>query len=463
MSESSFGIIGLGVMGRNLALNINDKGHTLSVYNRAAPGEEKIVSDFLASNPNRTIEGFTEINDFCNSLARPRKILIMVKAGGAIDAVIEALLPHLATEDIIIDGGNSHFSDTKRRSDYLNEKGIHFVGCGISGGEEGARNGPSLMPGGPKTSYTLIAEVLESIAAKDKNGDPCCTYIGPQGAGHFVKMIHNGIEYAEMQLIAEAYHILSTRSTNEEIADEFQDWNSGELASFLIEISNKVLRKKEGENYLIDLVLDKAGSKGTGSWSSQVSMQLGMPTTLMTEAVFARYVSSFKSKRVKLSGGIQRKKPEYELAIQELKNAFEFSRIINHHQGFELIQKASEEFEWNINLSELARIWTNGCIIRSFLMDELITSLSKTSILEDEHYFNRLSSLEGSIRNTISYCNDNAIPSPCFSSAYQYWLGMTTGKLSANMIQAQRDAFGAHTYERIDRQEGEFFHSNWDS
>lgn len=464
MHKSSFGVIGLGVMGKNLAWNILNKGHTLSVYNRMADGEERLVEDFL-SNSSRyaNLQGFTDLSSFVASLEAPRKILLMIKAGSVVDQVCESIAPLLSADDVLIDGGNSHYEDTKRRVETLGKQQIHFVGCGISGGEEGARNGPSMMPGGSRASYDRIAPVLESIAAKDKNGDSCCAYIGPDGSGHFVKMIHNGIEYAEMQLLAEAYHLLRLNYTNEEIAQVFEEWNRGDLSSYLLEITVHILRKKEGEQDLLDLVLDKAANKGTGSWSSQATLGLGMPTTMMTDAVFARYISSFKAERSKLSQMIQRK-VEGSFDPQQIQDTYRFARILNHQQGFALIARASTEYHWQLDLSSIARIWTNGCIIRSAFMERMIDVLKQANTLFDnDTVVKELAQLEGSASEVLQQGILSGCALPSFSSAYQYWLGMTTERLPANLLQAQRDYFGAHTYQRIDQPETAFFHSNWNS
>lgn len=461
MNKTSFGVIGLGVMGKSLALNILDKGHSLSVYNRLAEGEETLVSDFLQNSDSQNLQGFTNLSAFVESLEAPRKILMMIKAGSVVDYVIDSLTPLLSKGDILIDGGNSHFDDTKKRNNKLSEQGFHFVGCGISGGEEGARKGPSMMPGGPKGSYQQIANVLESIAARDANGNSCCTYIGPDGAGHFVKMIHNGIEYAEMQLLAEAYQLLKQSHSNEEIADILDSWNTGDLASYLLEITANILRKKEGDGYLLDLILDQAANKGTGSWSSQTALQLGMPTTMMTDAVFARYVSSFKDMRVRLN---QNRKKQLLLSSDAIEKAYRFARILNHQQGFSLIARASAEFDWKLNLSEVARVWTNGCIIRSAFMENLIEHLKTSNeLFDNKELTQQLSKLEESASQVLSQSIEAGIPLPTISSSYQYWLGMTTGQSSANLIQAQRDYFGAHTYKRVDADTSKSFHTNWDS
>ena len=343
-NKSDFGVFGLGVMGSSISLNIADKGFALSVYNRAEGGEENVVKNFMEANGHRkNLHGFTDLSAFIESIERPRKILIMIKAGPTVDLVLDNLIPLLSKGDIIIDGGNSHYSNTKKRFELAQSQGIEFIGAGVSGGEEGARRGPSIMPGGTKESYAKVSEVLESISAKDEFGKTCCAYIGPKGSGHFIKMVHNGIEYVEMQLLAELYALMSVEMTYKEIADVFEAWNQGELSSYLLGITAEILNKKEGETYLLDLILDKAGNKGTGSWSSKAAFDLGIPNTMMSGAVFARYISSFKESREKFSNlpsMIKHKKESLNLSL--LRDAYQFARLINHQQGFKLMQMASE-------------------------------------------------------------------------------------------------------------------------
>ena len=466
MRKSEFGLIGLGVMGKSLSLNIAEKGFNLSVYNRSDENEAHIVTDFLEDNPSiENMLGFQDIKAFVESLERPRRIFIMVKAGTVVDAVIEQLLPYLSKNDTIIDGGNSHYKDTQKRFGYLKEKGLNFIGCGVSGGEAGARKGPSIMPGGTLDSYKIVAPILESIAAKDANNNPCCSFIGPGGAGHFVKMIHNGIEYAEMQLLAEVYSLLALSMSNTEIATVFDSWNKTNASSYLLEITSDILSKKVGENYIVDTILDKAGNKGTGCWSSKTALDLGVPTTMMTSAVFARYISSLKEKRTLLSKQLDpivksAEKPD----VAVLKQAYHFARTVNHHQGFELIQQASIAYHWNLNLSEIARIWTNGCIIRSqFMTDAISYFKTHTDLLSNDIIFNSLKHGEPAISDVLRLSLSNRIPLDAFYSAYNYWLGMTTERLSAHIIQAQRDYFGAHTYLRNDAPADQFFHTNWNA
>ncbi len=464
MNQSFFGVIGLGVMGSSLSLNIAEKGYTLSVYNRIAPGEEHNVSNFLKKvDEGMQVIGFTELEVFINSLERPRKILIMIKAGHAIDTLIEALIPMLSKGDILIDGGNSHYLDTNKRSEYLKSKQLHFIGCGVSGGEEGARKGPSIMPGGDKASYEIIAPVLEAIAAKDKNDKACCTHVGVDGAGHFVKMVHNGIEYAEMQLLAEIYACLAITKGNEEIAAILSGWNTTDLSGYLLEITINILKTKEDGKYILDTILDKAGNKGTGSWSTKAAFDLGTVNTMMSSAVFARYVSSFKEKRTQLSKRIKKdSKAVNPQDINSLKEAYRFARIMNHHQGFELIRLASKTFNWDLNISEIARIWTNGCIIRSEFMEQSVEVFNDhESYLDEPSIFEVLASKEKEIAKSIVYSLSHRIPFDTFWSAYNHWIAITTENLPANLIQAQRDYFGAHTYQKVNAPENQFFHTNW--
>lgn len=462
MSTSSFGIFGLGVMGKSLALNVLSKEISLSVYNRDTDEEKNIVNTFINDNRSKPVLGFTEIKDFVNSLQKPRKILIMVKAGKVVDAVIESLLPHLNRGDIIIDGGNSHYIDTNERNKRLKKREINFLGLGVSGGEEGALKGPSLMPGGNKKSYDLVANILEEIAAKDDQGKPCCNYIGDAGAGHFVKMVHNGIEYADMQLLAELYAILSDTIEYSQISKLFSEWNRGELSSYLLDITAKILNEKEGEKYVLDEILDKAGNKGTGSWSSKSALDLGVPTTMKTAAVYARYISSFKEKRIQLSNYTSNKEKKNNVDLIALKEAYDFAQTINLQQGLQLIKAASNEYEWNLNLSEICRIWSNGCIIKSERIKEYSILCKKNDDLFDNASItNQLKKQEESIISIISYALKGRTHIPCLYQAYSYWIAMTTEYSSANLIQAQRDFFGAHTFQKVGDTTRKSFHYNW--
>ena len=462
---SKVGLIGLGVMGSNLSLNILDKGFALSVFNRVDVGEENMVQDFLKTHKNYPhLKGFTSFKEFVVSLEKPRQIVLMIKAGEAVDMVIDQLIPYLEEGDIIIDGGNSHFKDTARRVSFLEDhKNLHFIGCGISGGAKGARFGPSMMPGGDKSAYEKIAPILNKISAKDKNGLPCRAYIGKNGAGHFVKMIHNGIEYAEMQLLAEVYALLSIHNTKQEIINILSDWNKSELSSYLLDITIKILSTKEGDEYLLDKILDEAANKGTGFWSVQSAMELGETSSMMASALFARFISSKRELRNNLGNKINQKDSDGSLQLDSLKQAYQFARIINHHQGFEVLKQADREYGFDLNLSEIARIWTNGCIIRSSLMEDLTKSFKTgDSILENSIYFNFLKQNEEHTSNSIKSAIDHRTSFDCFYSAYNYWIAMTTKRLPANLIQAQRDFFGGHTFKRTDRPYGDDFNFNWE-
>jgi len=461
--KTRLGIVGLGVMGRSLALNAAEKGISVSVYNRASQGEEQIVSSFLSENKNFNFSGHTELASFVTSLEQPRKILFMVKAGIVVDKVIESIVPFLSEGDILIDGGNSYFPDTERRSKQLKELGIHFIGMGVSGGESGARTGPSMMPGGEKESYANVSQILETIAAKDKNGNSCCAYVGKGGAGHFVKMIHNGMEYGEMQLIAEVYTLLSKTKSYEEISEILTEWNSGEHQSFLLETTIAILKEKDENGYVLDQILDKSGSKGTGSWSAKTALELGKAPSVMTAAVFERYISSLKSERVDLSKRLDNKKTSSEeIDLDALKAAFLFAKTINLQQGFEVIRAASDEYNWDINLSEVARIWTNGCIIKSAQMEKISAVFTKVSnLIDDDSTFEQLSKNETSTQEIISYAVKNRVPLSCFSNAYNYWVSITSERLPANLIQAQRDFFGAHTFQKINDSTETFYHYPW--
>lgn len=465
-SSSEIGLIGLGVMGRSLALNMADKGFVVSVYNRVAPGEETIVKDFIdALEPNQQVRGYTSLPDFVKSLKKPANIIIMVSAGKAVDQVIESLKPYLASGDLIIDCGNSHFEDTGLRTKTLAETGIEFMGTGVSGGEKGARFGPSIMPGGNSTIYKRVQPVFEQISAKDEDKNPCCTYIGPEGSGHFVKMIHNGIEYAEMQILAEAYFVMKNglAMNNEQIADEFETWIESGQGSYLLEITVSILRKKEKGTYLLDAILDKAGQKGTGSWSSEFAFRSGIPLNTISEAVQARQVSALKNYRTKM-GSLYSLSGEsnFSATAKELQQAVYLATMVNHHIGFSAIKEASKERDWNVDLSETARIWTNGCIIRSELMKKLALELQNSEgVLESAWIKERVEDSFESLKKVLSNSILSNIPTPVMNTSLQYLLSITNERLPANLIQAQRDYFGAHTYQRLDGGD-EFFHSNWE-
>ena len=459
----AIGIIGLGVMGQGIALNCSENGFKTAVYNRFVKGEEEVVFDFLSTNTQyKNLKGFTDIRSFICALERPRKVWLMIKSGSAIDDLLEEIVRLLDQEDIIIDGGNSYFKDTQRRALELQKRNIHYVGCGVSGGEVGARNGASLMFGGSKQAYKILRPILKSISAKDLKDKPCEAYMGADGAGHFVKMVHNGIEYAEMQLLAETYAVLAHQMSYTEISLLFEEWNCGSEASYLLEITSKILQQKEGNDYVLDLILDNAGSKGTGMWSTKAALDLGEANTMMSSAVFARYLSSIKQQRTFLAHRKPNPKQLNSFDLLKLKEAYSFARTINHIQGFNLIEAASKKYNWNYNPAEIARVWTQGCIIRSRLMEDLIGCFSiEKSLLNNEKILDTISKTEPNIAALLHHAIDQKIALDSYSSAYHYWMALCTRNLPANLIQAQRDFFGAHTYQRVDKPLGKFFHTKW--
>ncbi len=463
--KSQFGLFGLGVMGKSLCRNLSRNGFKISMFNRHVEGvEENIAQDFKAGHPELShAVPFDDIAAFVDSLQRPRKIMLMVNAGNTVDLVIENLLPHLSKNDILIDGGNSNYVKTNERVEYLKTKNIHFIGAGVSGGENGALTGPSIMPSGSKEGYKNIESFLGAVAAKDQNNLPCCTYIGPEGSGHFVKMVHNGIEYVEMQLLAEIGSILAAQGQNQnEIANTLESWKDT-TNSYLLEITINIFRKKEGEDWLLKKILDKAGNKGTGNWTTIASAQLGVPSTLIAAALFARYTSFNKEERIVHSENFSKtKKIITDIDLDEIRDAYQFARIINHYQGFKLLDAASISFSWDLNLSEIARIWTNGCIIKSTLMEELVPVLSNTNnILINQHFRALINQYKPAIKIVVAQSIANEIAVPCLSESVQFFNGITRANSSANIIQAQRDYFGAHTYKRIDDDSGKNYHTNW--
>jgi len=468
--QHDIGLIGLAVMGENLVLNMVDNGFSVSVYNRTTRKTDQFIETKAAG---KLIFGAQSLQEFFNSLKRPRKVILMVKAGAPVDSFIEQCLPFLKKGDILIDGGNSHFEDTSRREEELHEKGIHFLGTGISGGEEGARFGPSIMPGGSIEGWEQCKEILQSIAAKapDSN-DPCCNYIGKKGAGHFVKMVHNGIEYGDMQLIGEAVELLHTglQLSFDAIADIFEEWNKGPLNSFLIEITATLLRKKDDDGSpLVTKILDVAEQKGTGKWTSEAALDLGAPLSLITESVFCRMVSTFKNEREEAAKIVERKTKSYTgdptLFIQALHDALYASKIMSYTQGFMLLRQASKTYDFNLNFPEIALLWRAGCIIRSSFLTDIEKAYKKNPdlfcLFLDPFFKNEVLERENNWKKTLSDAIDMGIPVPCLSSGYNFFLSFTTSRLSAYVIQAQRDFFGAHTYERIDKPRGEYFHSKW--
>ena len=472
--KSDFGLIGLAVMGENLALNIANKGWNVSVYNRTVPGiEEGVVERFIEGRAKgKTIRGYTDIKEFVESIARPRKIMMMVRAGKPVDMVMEQLFPLLSPGDIMIDGGNSNFEDTNRRVAAAEEKGFLFVGSGVSGGEEGALNGASIMPGGSAEAWESVKPVLQSIAAKADDGTPCCQWIGPQGSGHFVKMIHNGIEYGDMQLISEAYWVMKNlgNMTNSEMADQFDEWNKGKLQSFLVEITANILRHQDDKGeMLIDVILDTAGQKGTGKWSVINAMNLGMPLGLIGSAVFERSLSSDKDIRTAAANRfphtITKANVDRNTLLNNLFAALYASKLVSYAQGFSVLQKASNEFEWNLNMASIARMWRGGCIIRSAFLNDIAHAYEESDkpghLLLTPYFAKEIEQMLDGWRTLVALAATKGLPVPAFSSALNYFYSLTSENLPANMIQAQRDYFGAHTFERKDQPRGEFFHENW--
>ncbi|MFP3672580.1 NADP-dependent phosphogluconate dehydrogenase [Bacillus sp. SIMBA_031] len=467
MSKQQIGVIGLAVMGKNLALNIESRGFSVSVYNRSSSKTE----EFLEEAKGKNVVGTYSIEEFVQSLETPRKILLMVKAGTATDATIQSLLPHLEKDDILIDGGNTYYKDTQRRNKELAESGIHFIGTGVSGGEEGALKGPSIMPGGQKEAHKLVKPILEAISAK-VDGEACTTYIGPDGAGHYVKMVHNGIEYGDMQLISESYFILKQvlGLSAEELHEVFAEWNKGELDSYLIEITADIFTKKDEETGkpLVDVILDKAGQKGTGKWTSQSALDLGVPLPIITESVFARFISAMKEERVKasslLSGpDVKPVTENKEELIEAVRKALFMSKICSYAQGFAQMKAASEEYNWDLKYGEIAMIFRGGCIIRAAFLQKIKDAYDREpeldNLLLDSYFKNIAESYQGALRQVISLAVAQGVPVPSFSSALAYYDSYRTAVLPANLIQAQRDYFGAHTYERTDK-EG-IFHTEW--
>lgn len=462
---AEFGLLGLGVMGKSLARNLGSKGIRLALFNQSIPGkEENIAEKTIVAYPELShAKGFDQIPAFVQSLSSPRKIFIMVPAGNIVDTVISQLKPLLNAGDIIMDGGNSHFKDTERRQMELIKDQIHFIGIGVSGGEQGALHGPAIMPGGNHDAYLSVEHILNAIAAKDKSNRPCSGYIGSGGAGHFVKMIHNGIEYAEMQLIAEVYWILKRglNKSNEEIARLFESWHAGYHSSYLLEITIKVLRHQTEGQYTVDQIADIGGSKGTGGWSLTAAAELGIPATLIADALFARYISSFKDDRIFFGSRIHMTRHDIVIDTDTLKNAYALARWINHHQGIEIIQSASALYNWNLNLSETTRIWTNGCIIRSVMMEDISVMLKdQINILKSKTEL--INETKNDLIETVTIALHAQLAIPCLSAALNYFLAYTSADSPTNLIQAQRDFFGAHSYRKTDDLFGKSYHTEWE-
>jgi len=467
MAEQDFGIVGMAVMGQNLALNVESKGFSVAVYNRTGSKTEEFHKNRCQGKnivPTYTIE------EFVNSLKKPRRIMIMVKAGSPVDDIIGQLKPHLSAGDVLIDGGNSFFQDTERRSKELEADGILYIGTGVSGGEEGALHGPSLMPGGQREAYDLIEPIFTKIAAH-VNGDPCCTYIGPGGAGHYVKMVHNGVEYSDMELIAESYYLMKyvLGLSSEELHQVFSEWNKGDLNSYLIQITADIFARKDEETGqpLVEMILDKAGQKGTGKWTSQNALDLGIPTPSIAEAVFARCISALKDERVEASKVL--KGPEVKFTgdrdefIKKIHDALYASKVCSYAQGFALMRATREEYGWNLNLGEIAMIWRGGCIIRAHFLHRIKEAFDENPDLKNlllaPYFKDIIDRTQENWRYVVSQAALLGIPIPAFSSALSYYDAYRRERLPANLIQAQRDYFGAHTYERIDK-EGSF-HTEW--
>jgi 6-phosphogluconate dehydrogenase len=468
-ASCDIGLVGLAVMGQNLALNMNDHGYRVAVFNRTVSK----VDEFIANEAAGTrIVGAHSLAELAALLKRPRRVMLMVKAGETVDQMIESLLPHLEQGDVIIDGGNSHFPDTERRTGYLAEKGILYIGTGVSGGEEGARHGPSIMPGGNPAAWPLVKEIFQAIAAKVDDGSPCCEWVGENGAGHYVKMVHNGIEYGDMQLICEAYHLLrdGLGMSADELHRVFVDWNRGELDSYLIDITGRILAKKDEDGVaLVDKILDTAGQKGTGKWTSISALDLGMPVTLIAEAVFARALSALKEERVAASAvlpGPGKPAPtDREQFVEDVRRALYASKIVSYAQGYMLLREAAREYGWNLNFGGIALMWRGGCIIRSRFLGKIKEAFDKnpglTNLLLDDFFSRVLIDYQPSWRRAIIQAIQYGVPVPAFSAALAFYDGYRTDRLPANLLQAQRDFFGAHTYERVDRPRGEFFHTDW--
>ncbi|MBR7895022.1 NADP-dependent phosphogluconate dehydrogenase [Burkholderia multivorans] len=469
MGKQAIGVIGLAVMGRNLALNIESRGYAVSVYNRSREKTDELIAEF----PGRNLVPTYTLEEFVASLETPRRILMMVKAGEATDATIASLKPLLEKGDVLIDGGNTHFTDTIRRNQELAQSGLHFIGTGVSGGEEGALRGPSIMPGGQRDAYDLVEPILKQIAAKaPSDGEPCVAYMGPDGAGHYVKMVHNGIEYGDMQLIAESYAVLKHVAglTNEELGAVYTEWNQGELDSYLIEITSKIFGKKDDETgkHLVDVILDRAAQKGTGKWTSQNALDLGVPLPLITESVFARVLSSLKTERVaasKILSGPAAASFDGDRAafIEAVRRALYLSKVISYAQGFAQLRTASEEYGWNLDLGTIAKIFRAGCIIRARFLQKITDAYAKdpalANLLLDPYFRGIAEQYQASLRDVVVAAVKAGVPVPAFASAVAYFDSYRAERLPANLVQAQRDFFGAHTFERTDKPGS--FHANW--
>jgi 6-phosphogluconate dehydrogenase len=466
---TDIGVAGLAVMGENLVLNMESKGFSVSVFNRTTAKVDAFLETRAAG---KKIQGFHSVKDFVASLERPRKVMMMLKAGVVVDDFISQLLPFLEQGDIIIDGGNSNFHDTERRCSFLEKKGLLFIGTGVSGGEEGALKGPSIMPGGSFAAWKDLEKILVPISARVADGSFCCSWMGRGGAGHFVKMVHNGIEYGDMQLICEAYQIMKDvlQMSVEEMSRVFARWNDGELSSYLIEITRDIMgyRDEDGRP-VVDLILDTAGQKGTGKWTVNAALDNGIPLSLISESVFARCLSALKDERVAASkilrGPVENFSGNRQQLIDHLENGLYLAKIISYTQGFSLLREASAEYGWNLHYGEIARIWRGGCIIRSVFLDRITEAYQENpelnNLLLAPFFTAKTGEAQQSLRTMLGVAIDHGVPVPCHSSALNYFDGFRSARLPANLLQAQRDYFGAHTYQRIDKPLGEFFHTNW--
>ena len=469
MKKADIGMIGLAVMGENLAMNMESKGFTVAVYNRTSAKVDKFME---GRGKGKNFIGCHTLQEMVDNLEKPRKVFMMVKAGQAVDDMIEQLVPIMEKGDIIIDGGNSHYPDTMRRTEYVESKGLLYVGTGVSGGEEGALHGPSLMPGGSPEAWPYIKPIFQSICAKVEDGSPCCDWVGENGAGHFVKMVHNGIEYGDMELICEVYQLMKDGlgMSNEEMHQVFSDWNKTELDSYLIEITADILAyKDENGEAVVDQILDTAGQKGTGKWTAIEALDEGVPLTLIGEAVYARCLSAMKEERVAASKVYPHEIPAFEgdkaEMLEKLRKALYASKIISYAQGYTLMRTAAKTYNWNLNYGGIALMWRGGCIIRSVFLGKIKEAYDKNPDLEnllmDDYFANTIKELVPAWRDVVAYAAKAGIPVPAISSALNYFDGYTTERLPANLLQAQRDYFGAHTYERVDQPRGKMFHTNW--
>jgi len=469
MAQADIGVIGLAVMGENLILNMESKGFTVACFNRTVSKVDNFTS---GRAKGKNIVGCHSIEELTANLKTPRKVMLMVKAGQAVDAFIDKVLPHLEDGDIIIDGGNSHFPDTIRRTEYVESKGKLYIGTGVSGGEEGALLGPSMMPGGSPKAWPAVKDIFQSICAQTDSGEPCCDWVGENGAGHFVKMVHNGIEYGDMQMICETYQMMKEGlgMTNQEMHETFAEWNKGELDSYLIEITRDILGyKDEDGNEVIDLILDTAGQKGTGKWTAIAALDLGQPLTLIGEAVFARCLSALKEERVAaskvLSGPKAAFKGDKQTFINDLRHALYAAKIVSYAQGYQLMRAAADEYKWNLNYGGIALMWRGGCIIRSAFLGKIKEAFDKepnlTNLLLTPFFKDAVEQAQASWRRVVTAAVEMGIPVPAISTALAYYDGYRHERLPANLLQAQRDYFGAHTYERVDKPRGEFSHTNW--